>query len=102
VALTDYEREDLEKALEISMQGKEVQEPYAYLSYGGYDPLTVTLTHILNRKAGLSWTTFSHTGGPVAIFAQGTGAELFDDYFDNTEIFTKLLSIMSLEPVSVQ
>ncbi len=96
VALTDYEREELEKALAMSMQGEAPQ------SYGGYDPLTVTLTQILNQKAGLSWTTFSHTGAPVAIFAQGAGAELFDDYFDNTEIFAKLVSIMSLEAVAVQ
>lgn len=96
LTLTDYEREELEKALVMSMQGEAPQ------SYGGYDPLTITLTHILNQKAGLSWTTFSHTGAPVAIFAQGVGAELFDDYFDNTEIFTKLVSVMSLEAVLVQ
>lgn len=96
LTLTDYEREELEKALAMSVQGEAPQ------SYGGYDPLTITLTHILNQKAGLSWTTFSHTGAPVAIFAQGVGAELFDDYFDNTEIFTKLVSVMSLEAVLVQ
>ncbi len=96
LTLTDYEREELEKALAMSVQGEAPQ------SYGGYDPLTITLTHILNQKAGLSWTTFSHTGAPVAIFAQGVGAELFDDYFDNTEIFTKLVSVMSLEAVLIQ
>lgn len=28
-----------------------------FLRYGGYEPLTVTLTHILNAKAGIGWTT---------------------------------------------
>jgi alkaline phosphatase len=32
-----------------------------YIAYGTYDPLTVTITHILNRKAGIAWTSCAHT-----------------------------------------
>ena len=48
------------------------------LLYGGYEPLTVTLTHILNRRAGLSWTSYSHTGVPVPTFAMGVRADTFN------------------------
>jgi alkaline phosphatase len=65
-----------------------------YLIYGGYEPLTVTLTHILNRRAGLAWTSYSHTGVPVPTFAIGVGAEEFDGYYDNTDIFHKTIAAM--------
>jgi alkaline phosphatase len=43
--------------------------------YGGYDPLSVTLTHLINNKAGIGWTSYAHTGTPVAVYAMGAGAE---------------------------
>ena len=55
----------------------------------------------LKPKAGLSWTTFL-IPAPQWPSSLRVGAELFDDYFDNTEIFTKLVSVMSLEAVLVQ
>jgi len=59
----------------------------------------VTLTHILNAKAGFAWTTYSHTGEPVPVFALGVGAELFDGFYDNTDLYRKLKQTMVLEPV---
>jgi alkaline phosphatase len=57
----------------------------------------VTLTHLLNNKAGIGWTSYSHTGVPVAVFAQGTGAELFNGYYDNTGIFLKLQDLTNVK-----
>ena len=42
-----------------------------YVAYGTYEPLSVTITHILNNKSGVSFTSYSHTGLPVAMFADG-------------------------------
>jgi alkaline phosphatase len=42
-----------------------------YLNYGGYNQLIVTCTHILNQRAGIGWTTYSHTGVQVPVFAEG-------------------------------
>ena len=64
--------------------------------YGGYDPLTMQITHIMDYKAGLGFTTYAHTGVPVPVFAMGSGEELFSGYYDNTDIFKKMQSIMSL------
>lgn len=38
-----------------------------------YEPLTITITHVLNAKCGLGWTSNSHTGPPVPVFALGVG-----------------------------
>ena len=56
------------------------------LLYGGYNPLSVTLTHIINNKAGIGWTSYSHTGVPVPVYATGASAELFNGAYENTEV----------------
>jgi alkaline phosphatase len=68
-------------------------DDYTYLMYGGYEPLTVKLTTILNNKAGIGWTSYSHTGVPVQTSALGVGATLFNGYYDQTDIHTKLMNI---------
>ena len=98
--LSDYEREQLETAFAQSMGEKAVaSDEQSYLLYGSYEPLTVTLTHILNQKAGLAWTSYSHTGVPVQTFAMGAGSEAFNGYYDNTDIFKKVYGIMIEAPV---
>jgi len=57
----------------------------------------VTLTHILNNKAGIGWTSYSHTGVPVPVYATGVGAELFNGAYDNTEIYYKLVAVTGLK-----
>lgn len=70
-------------------------EETAFL-YGGYNPLSVTLTHILNNKAGIGWTSYSHTGVPVPVYATVKGAKLFNGAYDNTEVYEKLVEIIEL------
>lgn len=97
--LTDYERELLKTAYEKSVNetdtGMAAQEEY--VAYGTYEPLTVTITHILNNKAGVSFSSYSHTGLPVAMFADGVNAEQFDGYYDNTEIYEKLAAMLEVK-----
>ncbi len=45
----------------------------------------------MNRKASIGWTTGSHTGAPVPVFAVGKGAEKFNGRMDNTDIKGKIL-----------
>jgi alkaline phosphatase len=99
MTLTNYETGLLKDAFAMSMTDpakRPVKDDTYYMSYGTYEPLTVTITHILNRKAGIGWTTYSHTGVPVATFANGIGQELFNGYYDNTDIFYKMKNIMKL------
>lgn len=46
---------------------------------------------LLNRKARLGWTSHSHTGCAVPVFAIGVGAERFSGWHDNTEIVPLIL-----------
>lgn len=99
LVLTDYELEQLRTAYEKSINGTETGEDaqLEYVMYGTYDPLSVTLTHILNNKSGISFTSYSHTGLPVAVLAHGVNAEEFDGYYDNTEIFNKMAEMLNVQ-----
>ncbi|MBC8446952.1 MAG: alkaline phosphatase [Chloroflexi bacterium] len=99
MALTDLELEILVGAFEQSMLGKEERatDDYTYLLYGGYEPLTVKLTTILNQKAGISWTSYSHTGIPVQTSALGVGYERFNGYYDNTDVAKNIMAIAGFD-----
>jgi alkaline phosphatase len=96
VQLTDYEQGLLEQAYYVFSGKKNMNNEEANVKYGGYHPLAVTATRILNNKAGLAFTTWSHTGIPVPVFAIGAGAEHFDGYYDNTDIPKKIAKAMGL------
>ncbi len=102
-ALNARELQAIEKAFSRSMQKKTEKADYAetYLIYGGYEPLTVSLTHTLNNKAGLAWTSYSHTGVPVPTFAQGPGADSFTGYYDNTDVGKNLLNLLEERSLAV-
>lgn len=101
LVLTDYEYKQLEKAynrtLEIGASSKEDMSQEEYVLYGTYEPLSVTVTHILNNKSGISYTSYSHTGLPVPVFAKGNGESLFQGYYDNTDIFFNLAELTSVQ-----
>lgn len=97
--LDDPSRELIQRAFLRSMKGeveRAVQES-VYSLYGGYEPFTVTLTHIANQVAGIGWTTYSHTGVPVPTYALGQGQDAFNGYYDNTDIFKKLALILGVK-----
>ncbi|WP_128426753.1 alkaline phosphatase [Gudongella oleilytica] len=97
--LSDYEVSRLEDALEETLKEGSTEKSFEETSliYGGYTPLSVTLTHILNSKAGIGWTSYSHTGVPVPVYATGVNAHLFNGAYDNTEIYDKLVQITKLK-----
>ena len=99
LVLTDYELSQLKTAYEKSINGKDtgMDQQQEYVMYGTYEPLTVTITHILNNKSGVSFTSYSHTGLPVAVLAEGVNAQVFNGYYDNTEIFHKLADMLAVK-----
>lgn len=98
MALDDHEIALLERAFTASMSGEKLTDPESRLLFGGYDPLTVTLTRLLAAKSGLGWTTFAHTAEPVPVFAMGKKAEIFDGYYDNTDLYRKFQAVLGLVP----
>lgn len=99
LVLTDYEKGLLRTAYHKSVNEKNtgLEKQAEYVAYGTYEPLTVTITHILNNKSGVSFTSYSHTGLPVAIFAHGVQSDQFKGYFDNTDIFRKLQAMLNVK-----
>jgi alkaline phosphatase len=97
--LSDFQKEQIQFAFQRSMGNEQIRSfaEDQYLLYGGYEPLTVKLTQIMNQTAGIGWTSYSHTGVPVPVFANGIHQEIFSGYYDNTDIFFKLASAMNLK-----
>jgi alkaline phosphatase len=98
LVLEDYQIAMLRESYFRSMVGEKVksQETSTGILYGGYEPLTVTITHLLNNKAGLGWTSYKHTGVPVSTSARGVGAEVFNGYYDNTDVAKKMMSVIGI------
>lgn len=97
-SLTDNDRELIQRAFIRSMKGgveRAPQESVALL-YGGYEPLTMALTHVANQNAGVAWTSYAHTGVPVNTYSIGVGSDAFNGYYDNTDIFRKLAAVMGI------
>lgn len=99
LVLTDYEYGLLQAAYEKSMAPKtdDAATQEEYVLYGTYEPLTVTITHLLNNKSGINFSSYAHTGLPVAVFAQGVGQEAFDSFYDNTAIYTKMATLLNVQ-----
>ncbi len=100
MVLEPFQIAQIEDAFNRSMGGETEKSDNAetYLLYGGYNPLAVSLTHILNQKAGLGWTSYKHTGVPVGTSAQGVGADSFNGYYDNTDVGLKIMAVMGVAP----
>ena len=95
LVMTDYELGLLQDAYNMTMTKTDDTEltQAEYVLYGSYEPLSVTITHILNNKSGIDFTSYSHTGLPVAVFAMGEGQDLFAGYYDNTNIYNNLAEL---------
>lgn len=97
--LSAYEVELIKAALAENLipEDKREKSELNNLLYGGYEPISMTVTRILNRKAGIGWTSYSHTGTPVPVYAIGAKSTLFNGTYDNTEIFNKFVEAMEVK-----
>ena len=98
LTLTETEQASLKAAFELSMTAQDertIGEQEALL-YGGYEPLSMAVSHIMNNKAGLSYTSYAHTGLQIPVYAMGVGAENFSGLYDNTDIFNRTMEVMGL------
>ena len=98
--MTQYEYDKLKEAYQTTMTRTGEEEEFSqdeYVKYGSYEPLTVTITHILNNKSGVNFGSYAHTGLPVEVLVQGVGAEKFDGYYDNTDIYKKLVELTEVK-----
>lgn len=61
--------------------------------YATADAFTSEVFRVLNDIQGFGWTTGSHTGNPVPVYAIGEGMEQFGTLRDNTTIAPALLRL---------
>eukprot|EP00825_Cyclidium_porcatum_P015723 TRINITY_DN19009_c0_g1_i1.p1 TRINITY_DN19009_c0_g1~~TRINITY_DN19009_c0_g1_i1.p1 ORF type:complete len:567 (-),score=85.38 TRINITY_DN19009_c0_g1_i1:511-2211(-) len=96
-SLNDYQKEKLEDAYDKSMvDANDNKDDENKLLYGGYEPIIVTITHILNERASIGWTSYSHTGVPVPVFAVGADSGRFAGFYDNTDIAKQMAKAMGI------
>lgn len=58
--------------------------------YADINALAAKAKEMVNHKAGLGWTTHSHTATAVPVFAVGVGAERFTGWMDNSDIAPRI------------
>lgn len=100
LVMTEYEYNKLKAAYETTMSRTGEESEFSqeeYVLYGSYEPLTVTITHILNNKSGVNFASYAHTGLPVEVFAKGVGEAEFEGYYDNTDIYNKLAALTGVQ-----
>ena len=61
--------------------------------YANFNAFAVEVFRIFNDASGLAFTTLSHSGNPVPVFAVGVGADAFKGYNTNTDIPAAILKI---------
>ncbi|MBP5682538.1 MAG: alkaline phosphatase [Bacteroidales bacterium] len=97
--LSEYETKRLKEAYLFAKGDKSVKlsDEEKHLFYGGYEPLTVTTTHIIDNKAGVEWASYSHTALPVPVYSMGCGSNQMEGYFDNTDIPNTMMRLANLK-----
>ena len=100
LVMTEYEYNKLKAAYDETMTRTGEEEEFGqeeYLLYGSYEPLTVTITHILNNKSGINFSSYAHTGLPVEVMAMGVDQDDFAGYYDNTDIYNKVAALTGVQ-----
>ena len=94
--LEDAYDKDMASAKRIRINVHEYSQEDKLL-YSDNDPVSITLVHILADEAGIGWTTFAHTALPVEVHAIGAGSEIFNGFYDNTDVPKKMAKLIGLE-----
>lgn len=92
--LDENETAELKEIFQVSVMGVAAENG----TYGASEPFMDAAIGIMNKKAGISWGTTSHTGVNVPVYAIGTGADLFSGYIDNTDIPKIIGELMGIGP----
>ena len=95
------EKQVIKDGFIASMKKRHVKGYRTPGQYGWYDPITVAITHTINQRAGVTWSSFNHTATPTSVFAFGEGSDIFKGEYQNTGLALKLMSIIGV-PAKVE
>jgi len=96
LTLTDHENRLFKDAWDVVLGSSGLSAEEQQLRYGGGNPIAATATQVLNNRAGVGWTTWSHTGIYVPVYAIGQGHEHFTGSYDLTDIPKMIRKAMNL------
>ncbi len=99
VEITKKDKLELKKAWELTFKQHAEGEDALY---DDLDLFTVAAMNILNQKAGIGWTSGSHTAVPVPVYAIGVGQDMFKGYPDNTDLPKAMMELMGLKKAKAQ
>ncbi len=99
VEITKEDKLELKNAWELTFKQHAEGEDALY---DDLDLFTVAAMNILNQKAGIGWTSGSHTAVPVPVYAIGVGQDMFKGYPDNTELPKAMMELMGLKKAKTQ
>lgn len=92
ISLTDEDLNTLKTAFKNSQNAADKKALYSQT-----DLFLFTAMNMLNEKAGVGWSTNSHTTLPVPVYAIGAGSEMFSGYLDNTDIPKNMMMLMGID-----
>lgn len=95
IPLSDEETTQLKEAFDKTFITHEAKDQKTW--YQDFNHFTVCVYNTLNRHAGIGWTTSSHTGNFVPLYAIGAGSELFNGNLNNNEIPMLILKAAHIE-----
>lgn len=84
IKLNDKQEEKLHKLFDRTFGERNSQDQKTL--YASFNEFAVEVFNIFNDATGLAFTTTSHSGNPVPVFAVGVGAEKFKGFNNNIEI----------------
>ena len=91
--ITPEESSALKKALKQASAPRDTQsKPGKYF----YDPVALTASRLLSRRANIGWTATVHTATMVPLSAQGVGSQAFSGFKDNTQIARTLAKVLGV------
>ncbi len=97
--LSRWELKDLKRAFKLSRKNVKIKKnTYLRTLYSSEEPIAIEAIRILNRKAGIGWTSFGHTAISVPLRSIGIGSELFNGEMDSTDIYKILLNLFKFKP----
>lgn len=91
VTVEDDEDEELRDVFKKTVEERDDADVKTL--YKDINALSNAAIALLNKKAKMGWTSYSHTAAAVPIFAIGKGAELFTGWQDNTDVAPKIIRL---------
>ncbi|MBU4204423.1 MAG: alkaline phosphatase [Acidobacteria bacterium] len=82
--------------LDLSLTPQNLFELQAAFEDSSKKAFPLAIARIISAKAGLTWASDGHSALPVPVYAIGSGQELFNGCFDNTDLAKKMAALMGV------